>query len=78
MLITEEMLQNEIENIPSLYGVSEFGRMLGWNRAKVSTYLARGVIPAPAAFIGGLRPVWTENQIVKFAHEKGHKIIQPE
>lgn len=72
------MIKNEIENIPSLYGVSDFGRFLGWSRCKVSTYVSRGVFPLPAAYIGGNRPVWTKNQILKYADDKDYKIINPD
>lgn len=45
MNITDEIIKNKIENIPELYGVSEFGRMIGWKRKKVHTYSERGKLP---------------------------------
>ena len=76
MNITEEMIKAEVKNIQtlSLYGPSDFGRMLGWKRSKISTYNKRGLIPRPAAHIGGRRPVWTKNQILKYAQDNGIEI----
>lgn len=74
MAITQKMIDAQNSNIPPLYGPSDFGRMIGWDRSKIATYSTRGVLPEPAAYIGGKRPVWTELQILKFAHDNGIEI----
>lgn len=74
MEITDELIQKEIEKIPDLYGTEEFGSMIGWYRQKIYTYNQRGLMPKPATLIGGKRPVWTLNQIKKFAKENNLEI----
>lgn len=56
--------------LPRLLGVTEVGRELGWDRAKVATYRRRGALPEPAVVVGN-RPFWTERQIIKYKQEAG-------
>lgn len=55
---------------PHLYGISEFARALGWYRQKVHNYTLRGTLPEPIGYVGH-RPIWTQNQVVKYALENG-------
>jgi hypothetical protein len=71
--ITDEMVKAECENIPELFGTTEFGNVLGWVRQKISVYLKREILPIPAAIIGN-RPVWTKLQVYKFAADNNIKI----
>lgn len=65
------VIESEFQNIPGqLFGISEFARALGWYKQKVHTYAARGLLPKPITRIGS-RPIWTRNQVYKFALEKG-------
>ncbi|MFW5988276.1 MAG: hypothetical protein ACOCQA_02420 [bacterium] len=43
-------------DIPPLYGVTEFAKMIGWSRQKTHVYLSRGKLPKPATYAGGKDP----------------------
>ena len=45
-----------------LVGVSEVGKILGWDRRKVSTYHLRGVLPKPLVDLSS-GPIWSRKQI---------------
>lgn len=47
---------------PRFLGVTEVGKLLGWDRRKVAVYRNRGYLPEPVAYVGN-RPLWTEDQI---------------
>jgi hypothetical protein len=57
-----------MDKIPKLLGVTDVARELGWTKGKVSEYRRRGILPEPVTRIGG-RPVWTEEQILKWKKE---------
>jgi hypothetical protein len=70
-LMFEKIVQEEIDGIPVLLGVTEVGKLIGgWDRRKVHTYWKRGIMPDPAAYIGK-RPVWTEKQIQTWIAQRG-------
>lgn len=50
-----------------IYGLTEFGELLGenWSTQKMSVYYSRGKLPEPFA-IAGKRPFWTIEQIEEF------------
>lgn len=50
---------------PRLYGLAEFAEKLGWDRRKLSTYIARGKMPEPYEQLAS-GPVWTEEQVMSF------------
>ena len=62
-----------MDKLPKFLGIQEVAEVLGWHKAKVSTYLTRdkesgftkGLIPQPVTYVGN-RPLWTEEQIKKF------------
>jgi len=45
-----------------LYGLAEFAQALGWDKRKLSTYVARGVMPAPYQQLAS-GPVWLGAQV---------------
>lgn len=45
-----------------LVGVKEAAEILGWDKGKVSVYLARGILPEPIQRLAS-GPVWTREQI---------------
>jgi SAM-dependent methyltransferase len=51
---------------PSLVGVAEAARILGWDKRRVSTYVRRGSFPEPVASLAGGR-VWAEQDVRAFA-----------
>jgi SAM-dependent methyltransferase len=51
---------------PSLVGVAEAARLLGWDKRRVSTYVRRGSFPEPVASLAGGR-VWDERDVAAFA-----------
>ena len=55
--------------LPTMLGITEVGKMLGWTRQKVHTYWKRGKIPEPTSYIGN-RPVWTLEQICEWINKK--------
>lgn len=60
----------EVEvDIPPLYGVTEFAKLIGWSRQKTHVYLSRGKLPEPATYAGGKRPLWTYKQIKEWAEK---------
>jgi len=48
-----------------LVGVKEAAELLGWDKAKVSVYLARGILPKPVARLAS-GPVWHREQIEEY------------
>lgn len=50
-----------------LYGLTEFAQALGWDRRKLATYIARGVVPKPYQHLAA-GPVWTEAQVLSYVH----------
>lgn len=69
LLDIETAIAHERMAMPQeLYGTIEFTRAIGWYKQKTHLYLTRGTLPEPIAYIGN-RPVWTRNQVYKFALE---------
>lgn len=66
----EELEDQEEETASELLGSSDVARILGWDVRKVSAYRGKGLIPAPAATVGG-RPAWRREDIERYAREKG-------
>jgi hypothetical protein len=58
-----------IELIPELVGVSEAARILGWDRRRVSTYVARGAFPEPVAELASGR-VWRREDVEAFGRDR--------
>jgi len=54
---------------PALVGMSEAASILGWDRRKFATYVARGHIPKPVAELAGGR-VWRRTDIETFALQR--------
>jgi hypothetical protein len=57
-----------IEAIPAVVGVAEAAAILGWDKRRVATYVARGSFPAPLATLAGGR-VWALDDVRSFAEE---------
>lgn len=53
-----------------LVGVTEIAERLGWDRRRVSTYIARGSFPEPLAKLAGGR-VWRWEDVERVAIERG-------
>ncbi len=52
-----------------IVGVAEAAKILGWDKRKLSTYLQRGVFPAPLQRLAS-GPIWTRAMIEEFAKTK--------
>lgn len=57
------------EETPALVGISEAAALLGWDRRKFATYVARGHLPHPVAELAGGR-VWRRADIEAYAQER--------
>lgn len=68
-----------VEETPDLVGVSEAAAILGWDRRRVGTYVARGAFPAPLASLASGR-VWRRDDVEAFARDrtrrKGRRIAR--
>jgi hypothetical protein len=58
-----------VEALPALLGVAEAAALLGWDKRRVSTYVARGSFPEPLAVLAGGR-VWALDDIKAFARAR--------
>ena len=58
-----------LEARPALLGVAEAAALLGWDKRRVSTYVARGSFPEPLAELAGGR-VWARDDIQAFADRR--------
>jgi hypothetical protein len=54
-----------VEVLPKLVGVAEAAGILGWDKRRVATYIARGAFPEPLAELAGGR-VWAREDVVAF------------
>lgn len=61
-----------IEVTPELVGVSEAAGILGWDRRRVVTYVARGAFPAPIASLAAGR-IWRREDVEAFAHDRARR-----
>ena len=50
-------------------GVTEAAAILGWDRRRVVTYVARGAFPPPLATLAGGR-VWRRDDVEVFARDR--------
>jgi hypothetical protein len=68
-----------VEETPDLVGVTEAAEILGWDRRRVVTYVARGAFPRPLASLAGGR-VWRRDDVEAFARDrarrKGRRILR--
>ena len=55
---------------PRLFGVTELGAALGWDRRKVGVYLLRGRLPQPAVRLA-CGPIWTGEQVDELLRQRG-------
>jgi hypothetical protein len=62
--VTEGDLDIEEKRI-ELVGVKEAAELLGWDKGKVSVYLARGILPEPIQRLAS-GPIWTREQIERY------------
>jgi len=53
------------EKVPDLVGVAEAAALLGWDKRRVATYVARGSFPPPVAELAGGR-VWRRSDVRAF------------
>jgi hypothetical protein len=60
------------EEPPALVGMSEAATILGWDRRKFATYVARGHVPMPIAELAGGR-VWRRADIETFRSMKARR-----
>lgn len=60
---------NKEINLPPIFGITEIGKMIGWEDQKVHVYYSRNILPKPATYANN-RPFWTFNQVKKWAKEK--------
>lgn len=58
-----------VHETPELVGVSEAAAILGWDRRRVATYVARGAFPAPIASLVSGR-VWRREDVEAFARDR--------
>ena len=58
-----------VQETPELVGVSEAAAILGWDRRRVATYVARGAFPAPIASLASGR-VWHRDDVEAFARDR--------
>jgi hypothetical protein len=58
-----------VETLPALLGVAEAAALLGWDKRRVSTYVARGSFPEPLAVLAGGR-VWALDDLRAFARAR--------
>ena len=61
-----------IEVTPELVGVSEAAALLGWDRRRVATYVARGAFPEPVAALASGR-VWRREDVEAFARDRARR-----
>lgn len=54
-------------DLPPLYGITDFAKLIGWSRQKAHVYYKRGKLPEPATYAGETRPLWTIEQIKHWA-----------
>lgn len=66
----EQRLQEEVEKLTDLVGVSEVGERLGWSRQKVATYVGRGLFPEPIAELK-MGPIWRWEDMEQVAKQRG-------
>lgn len=71
--MNEKEIKKVINKIPPLYGISEFGDMVGWPRNKVSVYFSRGKLPEPATYANS-RPLWIKEQIELWKNQNDIKL----
>jgi hypothetical protein len=58
-----------VQETPDLVGVSEAASILGWDRRRVATYVARGAFPSPLASLASGR-VWRREDVEAFARDR--------
>jgi hypothetical protein len=58
-----------VQETPDLVGVSEAATILGWDRRRVATYVARGAFPAALASLASGR-IWRRDDIEAFATDR--------
>lgn len=61
-----------VEEEPDLVGVSEAAAIMGWDRRRVVTYLARGAFPTPLASLASGR-VWRRDDVEAFARDRARR-----
>ena len=61
-----------VEVTPELVGVSEAAALLGWDRRRVATYIARGAFPQPVASLRSGR-VWRRDDVEVFARDRARR-----
>lgn len=68
-----------VEETPDLVGVTEAAAILGWDRRRVMTYVARGSFPTPLAALASGR-VWRRDDVEAFGRDrrrrKGRRIAR--
>jgi predicted DNA-binding transcriptional regulator AlpA len=52
-----------------LIGLTEAAQIMGWDRRKVATYIARGAFPEPIARVAA-GPLWTRRQIEEYKRQR--------
>ncbi len=55
-----------VETGADLVGVAEAAAILGWDKRRVSTYIARGTFPAPVQILASGR-IWLREDVERFA-----------
>ena len=55
-----------VEVVPKLVGVAEAAEIVGWDKRRVFTYIARGAFPDPVAFLASGR-VWRRSDVEAYA-----------
>lgn len=61
-----------VEVTPALVGVSEAAAVLGWDRRRVATYVARGAFPEPVVTLASGR-VWRLEDVEAFARDRSRR-----
>jgi hypothetical protein len=56
-------------SIPPLVGVQEAAEIMGWDKRKLSTYMARGTFPEPIQRLAS-GSIWTRQQILDYKDTK--------
>jgi predicted DNA-binding transcriptional regulator AlpA len=58
-----------VREIPDLVGVAEAASILGWDKRRIFTYLARGSFPEPIAALASGR-VWLRDDIDAYSRSR--------
>jgi predicted DNA-binding transcriptional regulator AlpA len=65
-----------VEVVPELVGVAEAARIMGWDKRRVFTYIARGAFPEPVSMLASGR-IWRRRDVEAFARDRRRRSRKP-